>query len=148
MIPQQPWYDCRQFRTITCSEIQQRVSVLLGERKDSIPTSQRWSNILKRTSSIIWNPHFVEVERFGASWPWMIVFSKAPKKCIVSGLRVHRLRPARRHFYYLKFLSAMKRCPIAAKIAGSIGILPCCVLNHLFTSQYENFPICEAYLDS
>ena len=31
------------------------------------------------------------------------------------------------------FLCAMKRCPIVAKIAGSIGILPCCVLNDVFT---------------
>ena len=31
----------------------------------------------------------------------------------------------------------MKRCPIAIKIAGSIGILPCCVLNELFTLGYE-----------
>ena len=31
-------------------------------------------------------------------------------------------------FIYL-FIFAMKRCPIEAKIAGSIGILPCCVLN-------------------
>ena len=34
---------------------------------------------------------------------------------------------------------AMKRCPIAAKIAGSIEILPCCVLNHLVWG-YERLP--------
>ena len=28
---------------------------------------------------------------------------------------------------------AMKQCPIAAKIAGSIGILPCCVLIDFIT---------------
>ena len=54
-----------------------------------------------------------------------------PIKKKVSGLLASRLRPARRHFFL--FLSccffAMKRCPIAAKIAGSNGILPGCVLN-------------------
>ena len=40
-------------------------------------------------------------------------------------------------FLIFFFCLAMKRCPIAAKIAGSIGILPCCVLNDFFT-------ICEA----
>ena len=53
-----------------------------------------------------------------------------PKKAPVSGLRARRLRPARLHCYFICF--AMKRCPIAAKIAGSIGILPCCVLNDFF----------------
>ena len=31
-----------------------------------------------------------------------------------------------------KVYFAMKRCPIAAKIAGSIGIMPCCVFNDFF----------------
>ena len=35
---------------------------------------------------------------------------------------------------------AMKRYPIAAKIAVSIGILPRCVLNDFFTHEYERFP--------
>ena len=43
------------------------------------------------------------------------------------------------------FFGAMKRCPIAAKIAGSIGILPCCVLNDFFRSMNVS-PICEASL--
>ena len=30
-------------------------------------------------------------------------------------------------------LFATKRCPLAAKIAGSIGIVPCCVSHDLFT---------------
>ena len=30
------------------------------------------------------------------------------------------------------FLLAMKQCPIAAQIAGSIGILQCCVLTLFF----------------
>ena len=30
--------------------------------------------------------------------------------------------------FYLIFFWAMKRCPIASKLAGSIGILLCCVL--------------------
>ena len=34
----------------------------------------------------------------------------------------------------------MKRCPIAAKIAESIGILPCCVLNNIFTYGDERLP--------
>ena len=40
----------------------------------------------------------------------------------------------------------MERCPIAAKVAGSIGILPCCVLNDFFTKGYELLPDCEASL--
>ena len=46
--------------------------------------------------------------------------------------------PARRHFY-LDFL-AMKQCPIAAKIAGLIGILPRCVLSDFFNEGYERLP--------
>ena len=34
----------------------------------------------------------------------------------------------------------MKRCQIAAKSAGSIGILQCCVLNDFFTQGYERLP--------
>ena len=35
----------------------------------------------------------------------------------------------------------VKQCPITAKIAGSIGILPCCVLNAFFFTQgYERLP--------
>ena len=34
----------------------------------------------------------------------------------------------------------MERCPIAAQITGSIGILPCCVLNDLFKYGYEHLP--------
>ena len=30
------------------------------------------------------------------------------------------------------FYFTLKRCPVAAKIAGSIGILPCCALNEFF----------------
>ena len=40
----------------------------------------------------------------------------------------------------------MKRCPIAAKIAGSIGILPCCILNDFFTKGMNVCPFCEASL--
>ena len=36
-------------------------------------------------------------------------------------------------YFILFYFFAMKRCPIAAKIAGSIGILPCCALNDFFT---------------
>ena len=39
----------------------------------------------------------------------------------------------------------MKRCPIAAKIAGSIGILPCCVLNEFFTYRFVR-PLLPAIL--
>ena len=41
----------------------------------------------------------------------------------------------------------MKRCPIAAKIAGSIGILPCCALNDFLLHMGMNvWPIYEASL--
>ena len=49
-----------------------------------------------------------------------------PNKSLVSGLRARFLNL----FIYLWL---MKRRPIAATIAGSIGILPCCVLNDFFT---------------
>ena len=56
--------------------------------------------------------------------------------CLVSSLRARRLRPARRHFHFVKvFVLAMKRCLIASTIAGSIGFLPCCVLK-----EYERLP--------
>ena len=32
---------------------------------------------------------------------------------------------------------ATKQCPIAAKIAGSIGIMPCCILNDFFHMGFE-----------
>ena len=35
--------------------------------------------------------------------------------------------------FLIFFFFAMKRCPIAATIAGSIGILLRCVLNNFFT---------------
>ena len=42
---------------------------------------------------------------------------------------------------------AMKLCPIAAKIAGLIGILPCCVLNDFFSHWGMNVClICVASL--
>ena len=59
-------------------------------------------------------------------------------KYSVSGLRAHRLRPARRRFKFCY------ECPITAKIAGSIGILPCCALNNFFTEGYERLPDFEA----
>ena len=40
----------------------------------------------------------------------------------------------------------MKQCPIAAKIAGSIGILPRCDLNDLFTQGYERLPFVRPLL--
>ena len=40
----------------------------------------------------------------------------------------------------------MKRCPIAAKIAGSIAILPCCVLKVFSHRGINVCPICEASL--
>ena len=46
--------------------------------------------------------------------------------CCVVGLQF--LVTAHQLFFSLLLFPAMKRCPIAAKIAGSIGILPCCVL--------------------
>ena len=56
-----------------------------------------------------------------------------PKKSLVCGLHTSRLRPAYRHLKLFKICFAMKRCPIAAKIAGLIGILSCCALNDFFT---------------
>ena len=42
-------------------------------------------------------------------------------------------------FIFVSF--SMKRCSITAKIAGSIGMLSCCVLNDLFhTGVYERLP--------
>ena len=38
----------------------------------------------------------------------------------------------------------MKRCPIAAKITRSIGMLPCCVLNDFSHWGMNVFQICEA----
>ena len=38
----------------------------------------------------------------------------------------------------------MKRCPIAAKIAGSIGILPCCVLKEFSHNRVYAY-ICITY---
>ena len=56
-----------------------------------------------------------------------------PKDKNVSGFwsRAHRLRPRISICSFLGF-PPMKRCPIAAKIAGLIGILPCCVSNDIF----------------
>ena len=33
-------------------------------------------------------------------------------------------------FNFQNIFFAMKRCPIEAKIAGSIGIMPCCAFSH------------------
>ena len=74
--------------------------------------------------------------------------TKTKKKSPVSGVHAHNLRTARRHFSILFFFS-MKPCPIAAKIAGSIGTLPCCVLNDYFA--YRGMNVCtiwEASLNS
>ena len=58
------------------------------------------------------------------------VHPRPPKKSPFSGIHAHRLRPMGRHFYFFYY---EKQCSIAAKIAGLIGILPCCVLNDFFT---------------
>ena len=56
---------------------------------------------------------------------------KAPKK--VSGFWSPHASPQTSTSALLIFLFfAMKLCPIAAKISGSIRILPCCVLKRLF----------------
>ena len=48
--------------------------------------------------------------------------------------------------FSLLFFFALKRCPIAAKIAGSIGILPCYVLNDFFTQGNERLPdLCSLF---
>ena len=52
---------------------------------------------------------------------WFLVFVRVTSDCALAFLV----------FFFLFF--AMKRCPIAAKIAGLIGILPCCVLNDSIT---------------
>ena len=64
--------------------------------------------------------------------PWVVDRSQSyirPK--IVSGF--WSLRAPLFLFIDLFVCLTMKRCPIAAKIAGSIGILPCCVVNVFFT---------------
>ena len=60
---------------------------------------------------------------------------KNPQKFPVSGLCARRLRPAHQHFSFL-FFFAIKQCPIATKIAGSIGILPRCVLQTFSQGVY------------
>ena len=63
---------------------------------------------------------------------------RPPQK--VSGLCERRLKPVRQHFLvYMHFLLALKRCPIAAKIGGSIGILPRCVF-HIYRGIHERLP--------
>ena len=42
-------------------------------------------------------------------------------------------------FLFIIFF-AMKQCPITAKIAGLIGILPHYVLNNFFTKKYYGLP--------
>ena len=65
--------------------------------------------------------------------------SRRPKN--VSGFLSPRASPqTRASAFLLLFLGAMKRCPIAAKIAGLIGNLPRCVLNDFFTQGYERLP--------
>ena len=56
----------------------------------------------------------------------LTVHARPTKMSLVSGLCARHLKPARMSAFLL-FYFAMKQCPIAAKIAGSIGILLCCV---------------------
>ena len=50
-------------------------------------------------------------------------------------------------FNFVIYLFAIKRCPIAAKIAGLIEFLSYCVLNDFVLHRGMNvFPICEASL--
>ena len=53
------------------------------------------------------------------------ISKKKKEKCIVSDPHVS--------IFSFLFWGAMKQCPIAAKIAVSIGILPSCVLNDILT---------------
>ena len=52
--------------------------------------------------------------------------------------------PARSESVAINFLMfilfAMKRCLIAANIAGSIGVLSCCILNDFFRQGHERLP--------
>ena len=68
---------------------------------------------------------------------------------IISGFWYLRALPQTHSSELLVFsLFAIKRCPIAAKIAGSIGILPCFVLNNFFFDMGGLYvcPICAASL--
>ena len=54
-------------------------------------------------------------------------------------------RPVRQHFKIFFLCWLWTRCPIAAEISGSIGILLCCVFKRLFHIGIWTFcPICEA----
>ena len=75
---------------------------------------------------------------------WRYNICKANKK--VSGFWSLHTWPQTSTSAFLIHFFAMKRCPIAAKIAGSIGIMPCCALNDFFTSGMNVCPICEASL--
>ena len=72
--------------------------------------------------------------------PWVSSDPLVTSKNVGHLRPVFHLRPVGRHLKF--FFMAMKRCPIAAKITGSTGILPCCVLN----SGMSVCPICEACL--
>ena len=81
------------------------------------------------------HPHVLRISRY--------MYKATKKKSPVSGLRTHLLRSARQHFYFYFVLPPyfVKRCPIAAKIAGLIGILPCCDLNdfHIEVWTFSRF---------
>ena len=76
--------------------------------------------------------------------PNIIVQAPPPKKKQqtnkLSSFWFPRVSPqTRMSAFFVFLLVAMKRCPIAAKIAGSIGILPRCVFIDFFTYGYERF---------
>ena len=56
-----------------------------------------------------------------------------PKKKVSSFWSPRESPQTRASAFLIFFFFAVKRCPIAARIAGSIGILPCCAFNDLFT---------------
>ena len=68
------------------------------------------------------------------------------KMSLVSGLHVCARHLRRVIIFSFPFFFAVKRCPIAAKIVGSLAILPCCVLNGFFTSGMNIWLDCEASL--
>ena len=60
---------------------------------------------------------------------------KKKKVCDFWSLRASPQTPVSAFFNFFFFFYAMKRCPIAVKIAGSIGILPHCVLKYFFSHR-------------
>ena len=87
---------------------------------------------LEHDNYILRHSFWINAENRVSSLGWIALGSQ--KKSPVSGLCARHFRPCASAFLVsFFFFCYMKRCPIAAKIAGSLGILPRCVLNDFFT---------------